>query len=117
MDTQQLARNQLDGILRAAASISGINYEQRIEELEAQNTVLVATLAEIAKDAEQALDQVSEDVGDDDEIVIAFVRASLNFVYYCPLCEGWFYEDEGIPDECGGAECPDCGGDLQTEDK
>ncbi len=40
-----------------------------------------------------------------------------DFVYYCPLCEGWFFKDEGIPDECGGAKCPDCGGDLQTEEK
>ena len=44
MDTQQLARNQLDGVLRAAASISGINYEQRIKELEQENGALVAAL-------------------------------------------------------------------------
>ena len=44
MDTQQLARNQLDGILRAATFISGINYEQRIEELEKQIAALVAAL-------------------------------------------------------------------------
>ncbi len=44
MDTQQLARNQLDALLAAIESMTGIDYGQRIKELEAQNADLVAAL-------------------------------------------------------------------------
>ena len=61
MDTQQLARNQLDGILRAATFISGINYEQRIEELEKQNADLVAAL--------EATQKLLDDIYAEDSII------------------------------------------------